>query len=81
LSFTEGGNTPEDVERWSEELSNVLDTSQAWNKFRIYLELKELKSEQALLDFWEKCNTFLHKAKESNHHAQGWNQRYLELEA
>jgi hypothetical protein len=44
LCFTEGGNiTPEDVERWPEELSNVLDTFQAGQKFRIYLELKELK--------------------------------------
>jgi hypothetical protein len=62
-------------------MSNVLDTSQAGHKFRIYLELEELKSEQALLEFWEKCNTYLLKAKESNHHAQGWSQRYLELEA
>jgi hypothetical protein len=29
--------------------------------------LEELKSKQALLEFWEKCNTFLLKAKESNH--------------
>jgi hypothetical protein len=72
LSFTEGGNiTPEDVEKWTEKLSNVLDTSQAQHKFRIYLELKQLKSEQALLDFWEKSNTFLLKAKESNHYTQG----------
>jgi hypothetical protein len=82
LSFTEGGNiTPEDVDTWTEELSNILDTSQAWHRFRIYLELKEIKSEQTLLEFWEKCNTFLLKAKESNHHTQGWSQRYLELEA
>jgi hypothetical protein len=55
LSFTDGVNiTPEDPEEWSEKLSHVLDTSTAWHKFRIYLELKHLKSEQALLDFWEK---------------------------
>jgi hypothetical protein len=58
-----------------------LDTSPAPHKFRIYLELKELKSEKAVLEFWEKCNTFLLKAKESNHHTQGWRQRYLEPEA
>jgi hypothetical protein len=82
LSFTEGGNiTPVDVLRWTEELSNVLNTSHARHKFRIYLELKELKSQQAVLEFWEKCNTFLLKAKESNHHKQGWSQRYLELKA
>jgi hypothetical protein len=82
LSFIEGGNiTPEDVDTWTEELSNVLDTSQARHKFRIYLELKEFKSEQTLLQFCEKCNTFLLKAKQSNHHTQGWSQRYLELEA
>jgi hypothetical protein len=52
LSFTEGGNiTSEDAETWTEKLSNVLDTPKARHKFRIYLELKELKSEQALLDF------------------------------
>jgi hypothetical protein len=82
LSFTEGGNIPtDDVEKWTEKLSDILDTSPALHKFRIYLELKELKSEQALLEFCEKCNTFLLKAKESNHHTQGWSQRYLELEA
>jgi hypothetical protein len=36
---------------------------QGRHKFRIYLELKEIKSEQTLLEFWEKCNTFLLKAK------------------
>jgi hypothetical protein len=80
LSFIEGGNiTPEDVEIWTEELSNVLDTSQAQHKFRIYLHL-ELKSEQALLEFWEKSNTFLLKTLESNRHTQGWSKRYLVLE-
>jgi hypothetical protein len=59
----------------------VLNTSHAWHKFRIHLELKELKSEQAVLEFWEKCNTFLLKAKESNQHTQGWSKRYLELKA
>jgi hypothetical protein len=44
-------------------------------------KMKELKSEQAVLHFWEKCNKFLLKAKESNHHTQGWSQRYLELKA
>jgi uncharacterized HAD superfamily protein len=59
LSFTEGGNiTSEDVETWTEELSNVLATTEALHKFKIYLQLKELKSEQALLEFWEKCDTF-----------------------
>jgi hypothetical protein len=82
FSFTEEGNiNPEDVARWPEELSNVLDTSQAGHKFRIYLELKELKSKQALLEVWGKRNTFLLKAIESNHHTLGWSQRYLELEA
>jgi hypothetical protein len=82
LSFTEACNiTPEDVETWIEELSNVLNTSHARHKFRIYLELKGLKSEQAVLQFWEKCNAFLLKAEESNHHTQGWSQRYLELKA
>jgi hypothetical protein len=44
-----------------------LDASQSRHKFKIYLELEELKSKQALLEFGEKCNTFLFKAKESNH--------------
>jgi hypothetical protein len=57
-----------------------LDTSQSRHKFRIYLEVEELKSKQALLEFWEKCNTFLLKAKQSNH-TQGWSQRYFELQA
>jgi hypothetical protein len=72
--YRRGKYPPEDVERWPEKLSNVLDTSQARHKFRIYLELKELKSEQALLEFWEKCNTFQLKEKESNHYTQGWSQ-------
>jgi hypothetical protein len=43
LSFTGGVNiTPEDVEKCSEKLSNVLDTSPAQHPFRIYLELKDL---------------------------------------
>jgi hypothetical protein len=81
FSFIEGGNiTSEDVKKCSEKLSNVLDTSPARHKFRIHLELEELKYKQALLEFCEKCNTFLLKAKESNHHTQGWSQRYLEPE-
>jgi hypothetical protein len=69
LSFKEEGNIiPEDVEIWTEELSNVLDTSQAQHKFRIYLQLKQIKSKQALLEFWEKCNTFLLETLESNRH-------------
>jgi hypothetical protein len=82
LSFTEGRKiTPEDAERWTEELSNILNTSHAQHKFTIYFQLQELKSEQAVLQFWEKCNTFLLKPKESNHHTQGWSQRYMELNA
>jgi hypothetical protein len=53
LSFTEGGNiTPEYVEEWTEKLSHALDTSPGWHKFSIYRELKQLKSEQSLLDIW-----------------------------
>jgi hypothetical protein len=64
LSFTEGGNiTADDVEEWTEKLSDVMDVSPGWHKIRIYLELMQLKSEQALLDFWEKCSTFLLKTK------------------
>jgi hypothetical protein len=71
LSLTEGGNiTPEDVEEWSEKLSHVLDTSPAWHKFRIYLELKQLNSEQALLGFRKKCNTFLLKTKKQPPHTR-----------
>jgi hypothetical protein len=46
-------HAPAPVEKWTEKLSDMLDTSPAWHKFRIYLELKDLKSEQALLEFWE----------------------------
>jgi hypothetical protein len=49
------------------ETVKILDTSQARHKFRIYPELTEFKSQQTLLEFCEKCNTFLLKAKESNH--------------
>jgi S-ribosylhomocysteine lyase LuxS involved in autoinducer biosynthesis len=74
LSFTEGGNiTPEDVEEWTEKLSHVLDISPGRHKIRIYLELMQLKSEQALLDFWEKCSTFLLKTKKQTK-TQGWSQ-------
>jgi hypothetical protein len=52
LSFTHGVNiTIEDVEEWTEKLLHVLDTSSAGHNFRIYLELKQLKCEQTLLDF------------------------------
>jgi hypothetical protein len=66
LSFTEGGNiTIEDVEKSTEKLSDNLDTSPALPRFRIYVELKMLKSKQALLEFWEKCDTFLLKTKKA----------------
>jgi hypothetical protein len=59
LSFTDGGNiTPEDVEKWTEKLSHVLDTSPEGHKFRIYLELKQF-------------NTFLLKTKKQRQHTTG----------
>jgi hypothetical protein len=81
LRFREGVNiTQEDVQKWTEKLSHVLDTSPAGHKYRIYLELKQWKSEQSLLDIWEMCNTFVIKTKKQPPHT-GLEQKYLELEA
>jgi hypothetical protein len=73
LSCGQGGNvSPENVRRWTEKLSNVLLSSTARQKFHDYLESRELEQGQRLLEFWEKCDTFLIQAEKSPHHNQGW---------
>ncbi|XP_033609059.1 uncharacterized protein LOC111868798 isoform X1 [Cryptotermes secundus] len=60
LSRVGGGNSsPENVRRWTENLSNVLGSPTARLRFRNYLILRELENEQALLEFWEICSRFL----------------------
>jgi hypothetical protein len=82
LSCGQGGNTsPENARQWTEKLSNVLLSSTARQKFHDYLESKELEEGQRLLQFWEKCDTFLIQAKNSDHNEQGWMQRSPEEEA
>jgi hypothetical protein len=82
LSFIEGGNiSPRTVRRWTENLSNVLLSSTARQVFNNYLESRELENGHTLLKFWEKCDEFLIKAEERNHHRQGRRQGNLELEA
>jgi hypothetical protein len=76
LSCGQGGNTsPENVRRWTERLSNVLLSSTARQKFHDYLESRELEQGQRLLEFWEKCDTFLIQAEKSEHHKQEWRPR------
>jgi hypothetical protein len=73
LSCGGGGNiSPESVRRWTEKLSNVLLSSTAKQKFHDYLESRDLEQGQRLLEFWEKCDTFLTEADKSKHHSQGW---------
>jgi hypothetical protein len=82
LSFVEGGNISlKNVKRWTEKLSNVLLSPKARQGFNNYLKSRELEKGHTLLKFWEKCDEFLIKAEERNHHRQGWRQRNLELEA
>jgi hypothetical protein len=82
LSFVEGGNvSPENIKRWTEKLSNVLLSSTARKRFDSYLQSRELEEGQTLLKFWEKCDKFLIKAEERNHHTKGQRQYNMELEA
>jgi hypothetical protein len=64
--------SPESVRRWTEKLSNVLLSSTARQKFHDFLESRKLEQEQRLLEFWEKCDTFLIQAEKSKHHSQEW---------
>ncbi|PNF25556.1 hypothetical protein B7P43_G05175 [Cryptotermes secundus] len=81
-SCEQGGNTsPENVRRWTDKLSNVLFSSTARQKFHDYLESRELEHGQRLLEFWEKCDTFLIQAEKSEHHKQGWRLRSPEKKA
>jgi hypothetical protein len=68
LSLIDRGNiTPEDVEKWTEKLSHVLDTSPEGHKFKIYFE-------------FEQFNTFLLKTKKQPQHRR-LESKSLELEA
>jgi hypothetical protein len=82
LSCGEGGNvSPENVRRWTEKLSNILLSSTARQKFHEYLESMDLEQGQKLLEFWEKCDTFLIQAEKSKHHSQEWKSRSSEKKA
>lgn len=73
LSCGGGGNiSPESVRRWTEKLSNVLLSSIARQKLHDYLESRDLEQGQRLLEFWEKCNTFLIQAEKSKHLNLEW---------
>jgi hypothetical protein len=65
LSCGEKGNvSPENVKRWIKELSNVLLSSTARNKFKSYLIDRGFEEGQSLVEFWEMCGRFLTKAHE-----------------
>jgi hypothetical protein len=70
LGCGEGGNvSPDSVRRWTEKLSNMLLSSTARRKFHDYLESRDLEQGQSLLEFWEKCDSFLDQAES---HSQEW---------
>ena len=65
-----GGNvSPDSVRRWTMQLSNVLFSSTARQRFRAFLESRELEIGLNLLDFWEKCDKFLIQFENSGHHS------------
>jgi len=80
LSCREKGNvSPENVKRWTEKVSYVLQSSTARNRFKSFLT--EFKEGQLLVEFWEMCDRFLIKARERHQDTHKWKKENLELEA
>jgi len=81
LSCTEKGNvSPENIKRWTEKLSNVLQSPTPRNRFKSYLTDREFEDGQSLVEFWEMCEIFL-KAHERHHDTHRSRKGNLELEA
>ena len=57
-SLAEDNVSPDSVNRWSENVSNVLKSPTAINKFHEYLNVEGLEG-LTLLQFWQKCHELI----------------------
>ena len=65
-----GNDSPDSVRRWKEDLSYVLSSLTARQKFRAFLKSRGLEKGLNLLDVWEKCDEFLTQFQIPEHHSQ-----------
>ncbi|KAL1452705.1 hypothetical protein WDU94_006909 [Cyamophila willieti] len=61
---------PEDLDRWTDNIQNVLMADEGRGRFKQFLESRQLHDAINTLEFWERTNACLHTYERSckNHH-------------